>query len=167
MGGRDDDVINGGSGHDILYGDRTDRSSVYAGNDVIHGNDGMDQLFGGRGDDTLFGDSGLYDTLFGDDGNDYLNGGAGTDYMYGGHNDDTLIGGTGRDFLHGMNGDDYLDGSCDGQRDFLSGGAGQDTFVDYYSYRVINHRLVRQYEEFLNDVVDGEDTRYAYWARRR
>ena len=166
VGGRDDDVINGGSGHDILYGDRTNRNSFYAGDDVIHGNDGMDQLFGGRGDDRLFGDSGLYDRLFGDDGNDYLNGGAGTDYMYGGNDDDTLIGGTGRDFLYGMGGDDYLNGSCDGQRDFLSGGAGEDTFVDYYSYRVINFRLVRQYEEFLNDVVDGEDTRYAYWARR-
>ena len=166
VGGRDNDVINGGSGHDILYGDRTDRNSVYAGNDVIHGNDGMDQLFGGRGDDRLFGDSGLYDTLFGDGGNDYLNGGAGTDYMYGGDDDDTLIGGSGRDFLYGMNGDDYLNGSSDGQRDFLSGGAGRDTFVDYYSYRIINHRLVRQYEEFLNDVVDGEDARYAYWAWR-
>jgi Ca2+-binding RTX toxin-like protein len=70
MGEGDDDLLDGGSGHDGL-----------------EGGDGDDGLYGGNGNDTLFGDTGD-DWLEGEDGDDWLEGNQG---------DDTLTGGTGAD----------------------------------------------------------------------
>ena len=62
LGGND--IVNGSSGVDIIYGDADD--------DTIDGKGGADQLFGGDGNDTIYGD--LTDTT--------INGGAGNDTLY-------------------------------------------------------------------------------------
>jgi Ca2+-binding RTX toxin-like protein len=83
------DIIRGGSGADLIYGDSlTTINSVVGGNDRLYGNDGNDQLFGGGG-------------------NDYLYGGSGTDTLNGGEGDDILEGGNGGDILNGGSGFDF------------------------------------------------------------
>lgn len=118
-----DDVIYGGSGDDLLWGE--------LGNDTIHGGTGMDYLFGDREefdagwpaygststalDPVLHGDDRLYggadtDTLYGMGGNDLLSGGAGVDYLYGGAGDDTYEyrSGDGRDAIEDTEGQHTL-----------------------------------------------------------
>ncbi|MDR3618310.1 MAG: hypothetical protein P4L85_03095 [Paludisphaera borealis] len=135
-----DDYLMGGSGNDFLYG--------YAGADSLYGGIGDDALLGGIGNDTLSGDAGkdtLYgeagvDTLDGGDGDDALFGGLGDDYLYGGNGNDRLSGNEGWDHLYGGNGNDYLDAGyfiADGSLEwgeYLSGGAGADTFVRHKSF---------------------------------
>ncbi len=51
-----------------------------AGSDVIDGGAGSDTIYGGAADDVLYGgDDTIYDTLYGEDGNDQLTLGAGVD----------------------------------------------------------------------------------------
>jgi Ca2+-binding RTX toxin-like protein len=88
LGNSLNNVINGGSATDRLYG--------RDGNDVLNGNGGADYLYGGNGNDTLSGG----------DGNDALYGNAGDDTLVGGAGNDTLDGGTGIDNLIGGAGDD-------------------------------------------------------------
>lgn len=82
------------------------------------------------------------DTLQGGAGNDALRGGFGSDVLLGLGGDDRLLGGGGSDWLKGHDGNDILEGASRltaglFERDILSGGAGQDTFVlgnQYQSY---------------------------------
>ncbi|MET0119288.1 MAG: retention module-containing protein, partial [Sedimenticola sp.] len=147
-----DDLLDGGSGNDYLYGrggddvleDGTGRDRLYgdAGNDVLRGGIDNDVLYGGEGVDSLYGEEGAdtlrggagedtleggtgRDRLYGDDGNDTLRGGADNDRLYGGEGADTLHGGTGNDLLSGQGGDDLLYG--EEGADTLRGGAGADT----------------------------------------
>ncbi|WP_163850046.1 Hint domain-containing protein [Pseudooceanicola aestuarii] len=55
----DDDLIEGGSGNDRLFGDQGE-DTVHGGadNDTIYGNAGDDSLTGGAGDDVIHGDDG-------------------------------------------------------------------------------------------------------------
>ncbi len=143
-GGVGDDLLNGGSGDDILFG--------RAGDDTLIGGAGDDLLKGGEGDDLLEGGSGD-DTLIGDSGDDILSGGAGDDVLEGGAGDDTLIGGDGADTVLGGDGNDFIvtssnpltrpfalpdigfnaphgipaDTDPEDDRDFVDGGAGNDT----------------------------------------
>lgn len=98
IGGRDDDIIDGGGGNDFLRGGR--------GWDVIDGGSGSDIIRGNLGDDMLYG-------------------GAGSDWIAGGRGNDILKGGTGFDVLRGGRGDDhFVFGDGDGEdliRDFTSG----------------------------------------------
>lgn len=108
-----DDVINGGGGDDLIYGDHAirevgenplsyqydDPALFTPGNDVLSGGAGDDAIYGNGGDDVLNGDGGA-DTLVGGAGADIINGGAGDDqFVYTGASDstgtsfDTIVGG--------------------------------------------------------------------------
>jgi hypothetical protein len=88
--------------------------------------------------------------LIGDRGDDLIIGGQAADYIYGGEQDDILGGSGGIDYLYGNDGADMLVGGSgapidssslnlnnphpdwdDNVRDFLSGGAGADTYLLY------------------------------------
>ena len=85
------DVIDGGNGADVIFGDdgrnATDKvqTAFIGGNDVITG---------GAGNDFIDGDA----------GSDTINGGSGMDIVYGGRGNDTLDGGSGKDFVFGDDG---------------------------------------------------------------
>lgn len=117
-GGNGNDTINGGSGRDFIVGENgNDILSGGAGNDLIYGGSGNDYLDGWTGNDEVYGGAGS-DVLYGWTGNDTLNGEAGSDTLYGEDGNDTLYGG----YVWGA-------GSGDLARDYLSGGAGADTFA--------------------------------------
>jgi Ca2+-binding RTX toxin-like protein len=104
---------DGGSGHDVLYG-----------------NSGRDTLKGGSGDDGLYGFGGN-DDMYGGTGNDYLQGYEGNDSLVGGNGRDTLKGGYGNDYLNGNDCkyvSSYLNIYKDGYADYLYGESGADTF---------------------------------------
>jgi uncharacterized protein YegL len=144
--GAGNDVVDGGAGNDILFGDvlNTDELASQLGLNLPAGSgwlvfETLETNHGwtraqtvdyirthltelseesGRsgGNDTLSGGSGN-DILFGQEGNDILDGGDGDDYLHGGSGNDTLIGGLGNDILIGGLGSDTM-----------TGGAGSDTF---------------------------------------
>ncbi|GAB5404744.1 MAG: hypothetical protein Aurels2KO_29750 [Aureliella sp.] len=148
-GGDGDDQLYGGMGNDLLYGGNgNDKIFASAGHDTVYGQAGNDHLYGAAGNDTLYGGSGndyvvghagndkLYgesgnDSIHGADGHDYLSGGSGNDYIGGGTGADKLYGGSGRDRMYGDSGSDYLDGGRDNTEDYLNGGSGYDTIVQY------------------------------------
>lgn len=133
----------GGTGDDILTGDRgADTVAGGAGNDLLGGRGGDDMIDGGTGKDHIDGGAGA-DTLFGgddddvvqgNDGNDLIEGGRGNDALAGHMDDDqlsgnegidSLLGGSGNDTLSGDDGDDWLAGGFGD--DALHGGSGSDT----------------------------------------
>ncbi len=128
-GGVLDDRLDGGPGNDILCGKH--------GEDVLYGRDGddflsggpghfnalggKDRLYGGAGEDLLVGHYGMdyqsgsregldtiYNGVYPDDSDDYLDGGPGFDRLFGEQGQDELYGGEGDDLLHGGVGDDLL-----------------------------------------------------------
>lgn len=84
----------------------------------LTGNSGRNLLDGRNGNDMLYGLGGN-DTMWGGAGNDLLDGGTGDDVIGGGIGTDTLFGGLGNDTLYAGN---------DGDKDWLSGGAGDDVY---------------------------------------
>ena len=135
-GGGGDDEIDGGSGYDFIGGGADD--------DVIRGGSESDTIIGGPGNDWIDGEEG-HDTIFGDLRTDKgstrdefeaftstLVYGRDTIYGSGGH--DWLFGNRGDDKIDGGDGADYISGEAVGvfnPNDRLTGGAGNDTFVDY------------------------------------
>ena len=144
-----DDVLHGGIGTDILFGDVVHFDGI-EGNGLSalqtyiaqqmnvssvtvqemhhyitdHHQD-FDLSSSNDGDDKLYGDGGN-DILFGQGGNDLLNGGEGNDILYGGSGNDILIGGKGNDTLIGGSGADTFmwqkgDTGFDVIKDFNSG----------------------------------------------
>ncbi|NRB17009.1 MAG: Hint domain-containing protein [Rhodobacteraceae bacterium] len=101
-------IIDDGSGGDPVDPDPTNGKDVIdggAGNDLIYGQDDDDTLSGGSGDDTLFG--GIdEDSLSGGTGNDILLGGQGADYVSGGDDADIIGAGIGDTIVGGEGGDD-------------------------------------------------------------
>ena len=97
----DIETVLGGSGPDVLVGDRSD--------ETLFGGEGDDAIFGGRGKDTLLGANGG-DFLSGDDGNDNLFGALGPDRLFGGTDEDRVVGGPEGDLVHGGFGVDRLKG---------------------------------------------------------
>ncbi|MDA1012893.1 MAG: hypothetical protein O3A00_00400 [Planctomycetota bacterium] len=110
------DVLFGGAGDDVLYGDNLDaeQGAGIGGDDTLDGGSGNDSLFGQEENDALYGDfapgripsaagndvlrgAGGLDRLDGQGGNDDLDGGAGADRLLAGQDDDDLQGGTGDD----------------------------------------------------------------------
>ena len=87
--------LDGGAGHDILWGGNAA--------DILRGGEGDDFLYGLDGHDVLLGEAGR-DYLFGGNGNDMLDGGAGSDILFGQAGDDWLIGGLGLDWLFDFEG---------------------------------------------------------------
>lgn len=152
VGGAGDDIIEGSSSNDRIFGDEDDYEeyssdgnddiSAGAGYDYIHGGGGNDVIRGENDNDIISGDSGD-DELYGDDGHDSILGGSGKDTIYGGigidtlfgdddddlisggEDDDTLDGGEGCDVLFGDAGNDKINGSKG--NDILDGGSGNDT----------------------------------------
>ena len=108
------------------------RSSGYAHEDILAGDDLENYLAAGAGDDILAGEGGS-DELLGGEGNDYIYGGDGDDYIVGGAGTDILFGGSGRDVY-------AVDlGSVDTIRDFgvsaiLSSAAGRGGVNDQVEF---------------------------------
>ncbi|PVZ34515.1 retention module-containing protein [Pseudomonas sp. URIL14HWK12:I11] len=127
------DVINGGEGNDILFGDTiffnginpadglgtsvikayvTEKAGHTASDSEIYtyikGHLGEFNLGNSGGDDTLNGGNGN-DILFGQAGNDTLNGGNGDDILIGGKGNDILTGGAGADTFMWLRGDLNVD----------------------------------------------------------
>ncbi|MFE7835985.1 calcium-binding protein [Streptomyces sp. NPDC057474] len=134
-------AIYGGTGNDVLLGNKSVVLYGENGNDRIDGGGGVWGLgsFGGRGDDTMTGcafachGGADHDTLsggansnglYGDSGNDTLRGRAGNDALHGGKGDDKLYGEDGNDALYGNSGNDTLYGGKG--KDTLSGGPGRN-----------------------------------------
>ncbi len=122
--------IQGGDGSDWISGSSRD-SSKYTetlrgdgGNDqTIYGNGGDDYLYGGSGDDLMQGGSGD-DHMYGGSGNDDMQGNLGDDTMYGDDDNDTMNGNGGKDVMYGGKGVDAMAGS--GGQDLMYGGADGD-----------------------------------------
>ncbi|WP_411292390.1 cadherin domain-containing protein [Vibrio mimicus] len=134
------DILDGGAGNDILFGDSVVFSGIvgqgyeaiqnYVANKLgeesvsdfqVHQyisqhTSEFDISANNHQDDRLTGGLGN-DILFGQGGNDYLDGGVGKDTLYGGKGNDTLIGGDDDDILIGGLGNDIL-----------TGGEGEDLF---------------------------------------
>jgi Ca2+-binding RTX toxin-like protein len=128
-GGSFDNRITGGSGIDILFGDRiaegdNDLITGGKGPDVIFGNAGHDQLVGGKGGDLIFGGPGD-DVLIGGKSRDFLCGGSGRDRLVGGQGGDLLVGGDGPDVINGGRGRNILYGGQLGHH----GDRASDTFM--------------------------------------
>ena len=144
------DVIHGGDGADIIFGDSINTDSLsWTGNPAgSHDGGGLDSLKsyltsvnGGTAPSTeqlynyikdnwaqLHVESdtrGGNDTLYGGKGDDVLLGQGGNDTLYGNEGRDTLYGGTGNDTLYGGMGNDTLYGGAG--NDILVGGTGNDT----------------------------------------
>ena len=123
-GGRDE--FYGGVGNDLLISGE--------GNDLVYGEDGNDTIYGDGGDDRIYGGTGA-DTLQGGSGADVINGDDGKDIIIGGGAGDSLWGGEGNDYLYGGRNYQVSLGSFLGTVqvtelfNFLSGGAGVDTFA--------------------------------------
>jgi Ca2+-binding RTX toxin-like protein len=88
------DVIDGGDGHDVIYG--------LGGGDNIHGGLGNDVIYGGtHGDRIIAGVDAVVapavdnDLVYGGDGNDVIFGGDGNDLLRGGDGINTIDGGPG------------------------------------------------------------------------
>ena len=135
-GGIGDDVLIGGSGDDLLTGGLgADLIDGGAGRDIASyvGSTGVtiDLMDATRNTGEAFGDvlvsiervigGGLFNELYGTDGDERFDGGDGYDYLEGRGGDDQLFGGNGGDYLVGGAG-----------RDRIDGGAGDDTvsYVD-------------------------------------
>lgn len=129
LGGYGVDTIRGGAGNDLLYGDV----------DTDGGEGGPDLIYGGPGNDTIYGDGpegsvNGRDTIYGEDGNDviYADGGEGAaDSIFGGEGNDYIDTGPGSDFADGGNGNDILIGGSglNGAADTLLGGDGRDILI--------------------------------------
>jgi Ca2+-binding RTX toxin-like protein len=114
----------GTNGPDTLRGtNRADNLSGRGGDDVLLGLRGDDALYGGGGSDALAGGSERGPAR----GDRALSGGPGGDFVGAGRGSDAMSGGPGRDFLFDA---EFREGQRDfGQRDFISGGAGDDLII--------------------------------------
>ena len=112
LGGAGDDLIQGGTGNDLLFGE--------AGNDTVRGGLGDAFLSGGTGDDRLVG--GI--------GSQLLDGGAGNDDLQAGRGTQTLDGGRGADTLRDGAGDTVLTGGQGADTFVFTGGGGTDIVTD-------------------------------------
>jgi len=151
-GGRDDDIVNAGSGNDLVALDGIGGGP--GGNDQATGGDGVDDVLGGRGNDTI--DLGA--------SNDSAGGGPGTDALTGGDGDDSLASGPGDDTLRGGAGNDTLRGECDEQpcapgevpgADDVDGGDGFDLFV-YETFADTEDVTITLEDNAANDGQAGE-----------
>ncbi|NNE01318.1 MAG: hypothetical protein HKN47_28730 [Pirellulaceae bacterium] len=104
-----------------------------------------------------------------------LAGQAGNDYLQGSNMDDGLVGGEGSDQLFGFGGDDLLSGNLmdadnDHERDYLTGGAGHDTFHQWTSvvttkpttYRVTNLGRTSSLQNHVPQPTSSLIKRYVY-----
>ncbi|WP_447981329.1 VCBS domain-containing protein [Achromobacter kerstersii] len=143
------DVINGGAGNDIIFGDTINTDHLAWGTVAAGSHDGQglkalqdflayqnghaatsteiyDYLKANHAQFNLTDDlRGGDDTVHGGTGDDIIYGQGGNDTLYGDDGNDVLYGGSGNDYLHGGAGNDVLDGGSG--TDTLIGGKGDDT----------------------------------------
>ena len=142
-------VLKGGKGNDFIYGnglnyDTTNwnfsaaHKSAYAATvDTENNNiDDKDTIYGGEGNDYIDGQSGN-DSLYGDEGHDFIFGGMGDDSIEGGEGSDHLYGGDGKyalydgaDTLNGGEGNDILEGGSGNDKYIFTGQFGRDIILD-------------------------------------
>lgn len=132
FGGNGDDILYGGGGNDTLNAGASFETnegfgglgvdSLWGGanSDYFDGSEGNDTLNGNAGNDILYGDESVEETLAGDD---QVNGGAGDDFLDGGAGVDRVNGGEGSDVVFGGE-----DSEFQTTRDRLTGGGGNDYF---------------------------------------
>ncbi|NEH55547.1 hypothetical protein GR198_07270 [Rhizobium leguminosarum] len=131
-----------------------------SGNDTIHAGAGNDYLYGGIGGDTVFGGDGD-DWVAGDANSDKLFGEAGSDYVLGGEGGDHLIGGTGN--ADQLNVSTLHPEWYDGERDFLDGGEGSDTYYIFATegfYGSVTSNQATWNALRKSDWIDGTDQDY-------
>src|SRR5690606_22884628 len=133
------DILVGGPGADIMYGEEGDDSFIIEGNDPhadkVFGGEGYDIVLGGDGDDAI-----RLDSFFDEQSVEEIDGQGGTNVIYGTPGDDildfsnTLLkninrieGLAGNDLIKGSQGDDVIYGGPGNDR--LYGNGGNDTFV--------------------------------------
>jgi Ca2+-binding RTX toxin-like protein len=136
------DVINGGAGNDIIFGDTINTDHLTWGNVAAGSHDGQGlkalQDFLAYQNGHAATSTEIYDYLkanhaqfnLPDDprgGDDTVHGGTGDDIIYGQGGNDTLYGDDGNDILYGGSGNDYLHGGAG--NDVLDGGSGNDTLI--------------------------------------
>jgi len=136
------DVINGGAGNDIIFGDTINTDHLTWGNVAAGSHDGQGlkalQDFLAYQNGHAATSTEIYDYLkanhaqfnLPDDprgGNDTVHGGTGDDIIYGQGGNDTLYGDDGNDILYGGSGNDTLHGGAG--NDVLDGGSGNDTLI--------------------------------------
>lgn len=165
-------VFFGGAGNDMFANNTSIPSEAYgeAGNDMLIGGPGADELHGGTGNDLINGNGAwvvstiadkLYggahdDIILGGQGDDLMYGGGGNDSLQGGSGDDQMFGGTGLDELQGQAGDDFLHGGYDNQSDLLTGGSGNDTFIQQWRKQIGNGRWIITELETVTDYAFGD-----------
>jgi Ca2+-binding RTX toxin-like protein len=141
------DNMNCHGGESLLYSGKCIMVG-YDGDDWYKANDSGSQMTDSTSYTTgndFYGAAGI-DTMYGDNGNDYMKGEAGTDTINGNGGADAIYGGSGGDTLNGGSGDDYIIG--DGGSDTIAGGTGDDCIIgDFY------------YDDYLPDMgsddIDG------------
>lgn len=152
-GGSGDDTITVGTdtfsdyeGDDPNFGPGTFLTDTLGFTSDGNTDDGRDSVLGGAGNDVIeTGDDS--DTIYGGTGNDTIDAGIDDDLVYGGSGDDSILGGHGSDSIYGEDGNDYIDASAatsgldfsnepdatdpvpENDRDYVEGGAGNDTIL--------------------------------------
>ncbi|WP_371223845.1 Hint domain-containing protein [Roseovarius sp. 2305UL8-3] len=117
----------------ILPGEGENDDIVLAGggNDTVISGDGDDDIFGGDGDDSIDGEEGN-DIIRGEDGDDTIDGGEGNDTVFGGDGNDVIQTDSGED--DAIDAETFVgvpvDPDPDNDRDFVDGGAGDDTITN-------------------------------------
>ena len=141
-------TVEGGAGRDRIIIDQRSVNDVFGGPgrdtiDFRHAPVGInvDLRYGQFLDATLTGDIGYLvsqvENVYGSEFNDYLRGNRRVNRLYGVGGDDHLFGYGGDDFLSGGDGDDHLNGGA-GIGDWIEGGAGSDTCVDFDGFIVMD-----------------------------
>ena len=154
-GGGGDDIIQTGSGNDVVYGGGGyDIIRTSFGNDLIRGGDKLDHITAGHGNDSIYGE----------EGDDYLFGQIGNDTVYGGVGDDKIWGGAGIDILRGEDGNDIFTieaGEDSFFEDSIYGGNGVDTIEiqtdDLASVYEIDLSLLEAKDIEIIDLIDPGD----------
>ena len=167
----------------LFYGGNPNLTRVYTPSGLAGKNQGKNAelIVGGDADDSINGNGGQTDWLFGKAGNDTITGksaATGAAGLYGGDGNDSLVGGAGNDNLNGGKGNDTIDGGGDnpagalfflGDRadfrgsadgitvDLNKQGVAQFISADQGTDTLIEIENVRGSE--FNDVIAGDDDR--------
>lgn len=139
-------IIDGGEGRDYFYAGRPGPVFVDVANEVFIDFNGTEHVVrnfeffqGSHWHDTLIGAMDRSNSLFGDQGNDFLSGG---------NQNDHLSGGWGIDTIYSYDGDDRILGSS---FDYVDGGDGIDTFY----YRLVGPGVI--YIDLENNADNAYD----------
>ncbi|ANN71814.1 retention module-containing protein [Bordetella bronchialis] len=181
------DVINGGDGNDIIFGDTINTDALNSAQHPAgtHNGQGLQGLldyltdtlghaptssdvynYVSQHSDTLNvgGDTrGGNDTIHGGNGNDIIYGQGGNDTLYGDAGNDTLVGGAGNDTLYGGDGSDTFKWSLhDGG---TTANPAVDTIMDFDNRAASAGGDVLDLHELLNNPADGDLSKYLHFSK--